>query len=56
MAFTRQEAQMETRTSSVEQMKDREFLKQWIEKEASRKGDGGAGGGLSGLFGNLFGR
>ena len=56
MAFSRQEAQLETRTSSVDEMKDREFLKRWIEKEAARGGKGGAGGGLSSLLSGIFGR
>ena len=56
MAFSRQEAQLETRTSSVNEMKDWEFLARWIEREARRGGDGGAGGGPSGWLGGLFGR
>ena len=34
-------------------MKDREFLRLWIQEEARRGGAGGAGGG--GLFGGMFG-
>ena len=40
--------------TSVDEMKDKEFLRLWIEDEARRGGDGGAGGG-GGLFGGLFG-
>ena len=40
--------------TSVDEMKDREFLRLWIEDEARRGGSGGAGGG-GGLFGGLFG-
>lgn len=37
----------------MNEMKDREFLRLWIEDEASRGGSGGRGGGygLGGLFG-----
>ena len=38
----------------MDEMKDREFLRLWIEDEASRGGTGGKGGG-NGLFGGLFG-
>ncbi len=54
LAFSRQEAQLQTRLTSVDEMKDREFLRLWIEDEAMRGGSGGQGGG-SGLFGGLFG-
>ncbi|KAI9821626.1 MAG: hypothetical protein M1827_002207 [Pycnora praestabilis] len=53
LAFSRQEAQLETRLTSVDEIKDPEFLKQWIEREAGRGGAGGAGG--SSLFSGLFG-
>ncbi|CAD0027825.1 unnamed protein product, partial [Aureobasidium pullulans] len=48
-----QEAQLETKAHKVEDMKNRQFLISWIETEAKRHGEGGAGG--SSLFG-LFGR
>ena len=54
LAFSRQEPQQKTRVTSVDEMKDREFLRMWIEQEARRAGEGGAGGG-GGLFGGLFG-
>lgn len=53
LAFDRQEPQMRTRVTDVEKMKDRKFLQEWIEIEAKRGGEGGAGGSL---FGGLFGR
>ena len=40
--------------TNVDEMKDREFLKMWIEEEARRGGSGGGGGG-AGLFSGLFG-
>jgi len=45
---------MQTRLTSVDEMKDREFLRLWIEDEARRGGSGGKGGG-GGFFGGLFG-
>ncbi|KAF2459236.1 hypothetical protein BDY21DRAFT_274532, partial [Lineolata rhizophorae] len=44
LAFSRQEPQMRTRVSRVVDMKDRRFLTGWIESEARRGGEGGAGG------------
>lgn len=43
--------------TSVAEMKDREFLRRWIENEARRGGEGGAGGSRSGvgLLGGLLG-
>lgn len=52
LAFSRQEAQLRTRLTNVEEMKDKDFLRLWIEDEALRGGNGGKGGGL---FGGLFG-
>jgi len=52
LAFSRREAQMDTRITDVNQMKDKKFLEQWLETEAARRGDGGAGGSLFG-FGGL---
>ena len=49
LSFSRQEAQLKTMITSVDEMKDKEFLRLWIEDEARRGGDGG------GLFGGLFG-
>jgi hypothetical protein len=51
LAFSRQEAQLETRVTSVEKLKDRDFLLDWLRTEARRGGAGGAGGSL---FGSLF--
>ncbi|KAJ9669529.1 hypothetical protein H2201_000396 [Coniosporium apollinis] len=53
LAFSRAEPQMETRVTRLEDLKNREFLRTWIRKEASRRGEGGAGGSL---FGGWFGR
>ncbi|MCJ1339799.1 hypothetical protein MMC09_005091, partial [Bachmanniomyces sp. S44760] len=53
LAFSRSEAQLDTKITSLAEMKDREFITLWIEDEARRGGSGGAGG--SGLFGGLFG-
>ncbi|KAI9837129.1 MAG: hypothetical protein M1837_003125 [Sclerophora amabilis] len=55
LAFSRGEAQMETRVTAVTDLKDRGFIQRWIDREAKRKGMGGAGGGGGGLFGGLFG-
>ncbi|MCJ1423306.1 hypothetical protein MMC29_001188 [Sticta canariensis] len=50
LSFSRQEAQLGTKVTSVDEMKDREFLRLWIQAAA-----GGAGGRKGGLFGGLFG-
>ena len=52
LAFSRQEAQLQTKLTNVEEMKDKDFLRLWMEDEAMRGGRGGKGGGL---FGGLFG-
>lgn len=51
LAFDRQEPQIETKASDLQDLKSREFLTKWIETEAARHGSGGAGGRLFGLFG-----
>lgn len=51
LAFDRQEPQLETRVSRLDNMKSAAFLTKWIEAEASRQGAGGAGGNILGLFG-----
>ncbi|KAF2703561.1 hypothetical protein K504DRAFT_463294 [Pleomassaria siparia CBS 279.74] len=53
LAFSRQEAQLETKLVRPEQMKDRNFLRQWLLTEARRGGRAGGAGGS--LFGGLFG-
>jgi thiol-disulfide isomerase/thioredoxin len=53
LAFDRQEPQQETKVSRLDDLKNRAFLKKWIETEAARQGRGGAGGSL---FGGFFGR
>ena len=55
LAFSRQEAQLQTRLTNVEEMKDKDFLRLWIEDEAIRGASGGNGGIGGGLFGGLFG-
>lgn len=50
LAFSRQEAQFGTRLVRPEEMKNKDFLREWLLTEARRGGrKGGAGGG--GLFG-----
>jgi thiol-disulfide isomerase/thioredoxin len=51
LAFDRQEPQLETKVKRVEDLKSREFLRRWIEIEAARQGEGGAGGSLFGMLG-----
>jgi len=51
LAFDRQEAQLETRITDVEKLKSREFLERWLETEAKRHGEGGAGGSLFSFLG-----
>ncbi|KAL8687597.1 MAG: hypothetical protein Q9218_006276 [Villophora microphyllina] len=56
LSFRAQEAALEEKVVSVDEMRDREFMTMWIENEARRGGDRGGGGGMStGLFGGLFG-
>ncbi|EMC96573.1 hypothetical protein BAUCODRAFT_60312, partial [Baudoinia panamericana UAMH 10762] len=50
LAFDRQEPQIETKVSKLGDLKDKNFLRTWLEKEASRHGRGGGGGTFSGLF------
>ena len=52
MAFSRGESQTETKLARLEELRDRRFLTEWIEREAARGGAGGAGGKL---FGGWFG-
>jgi hypothetical protein len=57
--FDRGEVMEQSRTKDVTKMKDKEWLKACIEREARGRGEGtgGGGGGVigSGLFGGLFG-
>ncbi|CZT23875.1 uncharacterized protein RCC_09590 [Ramularia collo-cygni] len=56
LAFDRQEPQLETRVTRVDDLRSKEFLTKWIETEAARRGEGGAGGSIGGLFRSIFGR
>lgn len=51
LAFDRQEPQLETKVYKLDELKNKEFLTKWIEKEAARHGEGGSGGRFFGLFG-----
>ncbi|CAK4034704.1 Hypothetical predicted protein [Lecanosticta acicola] len=54
IAFDRGEAQVATKVVDLVALGSREFLREWIEREAARHGEGGAGGGGEGrkhLFG-----
>ena len=51
LAFDRQEPQLETKISRLDELKNKDFLVKWIENEAARHGQGGAGGSLFRLFG-----
>ncbi|KAL1593299.1 hypothetical protein SLS60_010907 [Paraconiothyrium brasiliense] len=54
LAFSRQEAQFDTRLTRPEEMKNKDALREWLSKEARRGGRAGGGGG--GLFGSILGR
>lgn len=55
LAFSRGEPQFETKVTRLEHLKDRQFLIEWLQTEAARRGQGGAGGrGLGNIFGGLF--
>jgi thiol-disulfide isomerase/thioredoxin len=58
LAFDRQEPQLLTKVTKMDDLKNKEYLTKWIETEAARRGEGGAGGGsgLFGLFRSIFGR
>ncbi|OAK93444.1 hypothetical protein IQ06DRAFT_236291 [Phaeosphaeriaceae sp. SRC1lsM3a] len=49
LAFSRQEAQFDTRMTRPEEMRDERLLREWLVKEARRGGRAGGGGG--GIFG-----
>ncbi|KAF2268847.1 hypothetical protein CC78DRAFT_558250 [Lojkania enalia] len=53
LAFSRQEAQLETKLTHPEQMKNKEFLRNWLLEEARRGGR--EGGSDDSLLGGLFG-
>ncbi|KAF1966179.1 hypothetical protein BU23DRAFT_560501 [Bimuria novae-zelandiae CBS 107.79] len=54
LAFSRQEAQFDTRITKPELMKNKDHLREWLLSEARRGGRTGGGGGS--LFGGIFGR
>ncbi|KAF9739338.1 hypothetical protein PMIN04_003948 [Paraphaeosphaeria minitans] len=54
LAFSRQEAQFDTRLTNPPEMKNKERLREWLLNEARRGGRAGGGGG--GLFGSTFGK
>lgn len=58
MAFDRGEPQIETRVVDGKKLTNEAFLRKWIEDEANRHGNGGAGGSFPGteIFGGWFGR
>ncbi|KAI4636150.1 hypothetical protein J4E83_001104 [Alternaria metachromatica] len=45
LAFSRQEAQFDTRLTRPEEMRNKDFLREWLVKEAQRGGRMGGGGG-----------
>jgi len=51
LSFSRSEPQLSTKITSQTSLQDKTFLAEWIEKEAKRGGEGGAGGSLFDLFG-----
>lgn len=53
LSFSRQEAQLQTRLTNVNEMRDKAALRQWLEEEAGRGAAGGKGGSSS--LGALFG-
>lgn len=53
LAFSRQEPQLETRCTKLEQMRDIAQLRRWIEAEAQRGAQGGRGG--QSWLGNVLG-
>lgn len=56
LAFRSGEPALDTKITSVDEMKDREFMRLWIEDEARRGGERGGGGGVTtGFLGALFG-
>ncbi|KAI4180821.1 MAG: hypothetical protein L6R41_006995 [Letrouitia leprolyta] len=55
LSFRAGEAALESKITSVGEMKDGEFMRLWIENEARRGGDRGGGGGFGFGLGGMFG-
>ena len=53
LAFSRGEPQLETKVTKLANLEDKQFLIKWLETEARRRGEGGAGG--RSWFSSLFG-
>ncbi|KAF2395682.1 hypothetical protein EJ06DRAFT_484862 [Trichodelitschia bisporula] len=53
LAFSRSEPQLETKVTKMDDLQNRAFLTKWLETEARRGGEGGAGG--KSIFSALFG-
>lgn len=54
MTFDRGEVITDTKVTDGKQLSNETFLKEWIEKESQRRGEGTCGSG-GGFFGGLFG-
>lgn len=55
LSFDRGEPQLEARITRLGDLKSREFLTKWLQREAARGGRGGAGGNGQKLMGKIFG-
>lgn len=55
LSFRAGEAALDSKITSVGEMRDGEFMRLWIENEARRGGDRGGGGGFGLGVGSLFG-
>ncbi|KAI9730032.1 MAG: hypothetical protein M1818_008301 [Claussenomyces sp. TS43310] len=57
VSFDRGEVMTDTKVTSPERLKDEQWLREWVENEAKRRGGGTGGGGSGGgLFRGLFGQ
>lgn len=55
LSFRAGEAALESKVTSVEEMRDGEFMRLWVENEARRGRDRGGGGGVGFGLGPMFG-